>query len=166
MDKICCVDACEKIVKPFSKMCQMHIMRMHRYGRLHLIRRENGAGNINKSGYIDMRIDGRRTYEHIVIAEKAVGRKLWHGVVVHHVNEIKSDNRNENLVVCQNESYHRLLHRRSAAHDACGNANYVRCPLCLVYGPPEIMGRQNSHKECLREYANKRYAKSKESINV
>lgn len=39
--------------------------------------------------------------EHILIAEKALGKHLPDKAEVHHVNEIKTDNRNENLVICQ-----------------------------------------------------------------
>ena len=50
--------------------------------------------------------------EHILVAEKALGRFLPQGVEVHHVNEKKDDNRNQNLVICENSAYHGLLHKR------------------------------------------------------
>ncbi len=54
-------------------------------------------------------------YEHVLVAEKALGRYLPDGVEIHHVNEIKHDNRGCNLVICENLDYHRLLHRRMRA---------------------------------------------------
>ena len=93
----------------------MHCGRLYRYGRLNLIRRPNGTGNINAAGYVDVMIGRRRTYEHILVAEKALGRRLPKGAVVHHANKKRSDNTPTNLVICPNETYHRLLHRRMKA---------------------------------------------------
>lgn len=54
-------------------------------------------------------------YEHIVIAERALGHPLPDGAVVHHFDENKSNNGNGNLVICQDEAYHHLLHARQRA---------------------------------------------------
>lgn len=59
-----------------------------------------------RSGYV---------FEHILVAEAALGKFLPPGAVIHHVNGVKSDNRPSNLVICENQSYHLLLHARAKA---------------------------------------------------
>ena len=50
--------------------------------------------------------------EHILIAEEALGHFLPRGAVVHHFNEKPGDNGRGNLVICQDQKYHALLHKR------------------------------------------------------
>jgi len=78
-----------------------------------------GGRIINDQGYVLVLCHGhprggRDGYvrEHILIAEKALGRYLPKSVKVHHWNEMRSDNANTNLVICEDESYHQLIHSR------------------------------------------------------
>ncbi len=48
--------------------------------------------------------------EHVLVAETTLGRHLEPGEVVHHVNEVKSDNRAENLIVFPDQSSHSKYH--------------------------------------------------------
>ena len=55
----------------------------------------------NHQGYV---------YEHRLVMEKKLGRYLRPEEVVHHINEIKNDNRPENLYLFKNASAHRSYH--------------------------------------------------------
>ena len=91
----------------------MHYTRHKRHGSF----AENGLRGPNGSGYIlngyrARKINHKVVYEHIEIVEKLLGKKLPKDAQVHHLNGKRADNRHENLVVCPNAGYHRLLHRR------------------------------------------------------
>ena len=68
---------------------------------------------MDKKGYMVVRVGGVHKFEHVLIAEKALGKPLPKGAQVHHLNERKGDNRNTNLVVCPDDAYHKLLHKRA-----------------------------------------------------
>jgi hypothetical protein len=58
-------------------------------------------------------------YLHIVRAERALGKPLPPGAVVHHADGSKADD--APLVICQDQSYHLLLHLRMRIRAAGGN---------------------------------------------
>lgn len=101
--------------------------------------------------------------EHVLVASAALGKALPKGAVVHHINGIKDDNRPENLVVCQDQAYHFLLHMRQNALEACGHAGWRKCWYCGEWDDPENLwvhpkGKQANHPACKRLYDNARYA--------
>lgn len=69
-----------------------------------------GGRNINSDGYVRLRINGKDVLEHRHLMEKHLGRKLEIFEHVHHVNNIRTDNKLENLKVMlhgEHISYHR-----------------------------------------------------------
>ena len=71
---------------------------------------------------------------HIERAEKALGKPLPPGAVVHHADGTKGDD--APLVICQDQGYHGLLHRRMRIVRAGGNPNTDS--LCRECGPRPI----------------------------
>lgn len=95
--------------------------------------RIKGTGSISTLGYKVHTVMGNVIYEHRMLAEKILGRPLKTKERVHHINKIRSDNRPENLVICPDDAYHKLLHLRQEAYDCCGNADWRRCKHCREY---------------------------------
>lgn len=107
--------------------------------------------------------DGRRVLVHRLRAEKALGRGLPVGAVVHHADGSKSVH--SPLVICQSEAYHQLLHRRTRVLKAGGNPNTDRiCSRCHAVKPLEQfhadktnrMGRVQYCKPCRNKYESQR----------
>ena len=91
-------------------------------------------------------------YEHILIAQKALGKMLPPKAIVHHHGPKKD----QCLVICEDQEYHMLLHQRMRALKACGNANYRKCGYCGIWDDPKnmrIYKRSGTrHQSCQNEY--------------
>lgn len=78
-----------------------------------------GGRSVASNGYVLIRVgtdhhlaDVRGyAYEHRLVAEQMINRRLLPGEIVHHKNEVKTDNRPENLEVVKDQSHHRFHHR-------------------------------------------------------
>lgn len=75
-------------------------------------------------------------FEYVLIAEKALGKPLPIKARVHHVDGDPTNNANGNLVICQDQAYHMLLHQRGAVLVAGGNPNTDR--LCRTCAKPQL----------------------------
>jgi HNH endonuclease len=94
------------------RFCSLQCAYQKRSGPDHGMWR--GGRHMTGAGYMRISI-GRSDYqyEHILIAERVLGRRLKCGECVHHINGVKHDNRNTNLLICTG-GYHRSLERRMA----------------------------------------------------
>ncbi len=126
------------------------------------VKRKAGQGAIIR-GYVLLRSNNNSVYEHVSIAEKALGKPLPKGAEVHHVDGNRSNNNPWNLVVCPNRSYHMLLHRKQKALEECGNPNYLPCIFCSKYDSLDNLTSWKSssssmyHIKCKKEYYKKQY---------
>lgn len=105
-------------------------------------------------------IFSKSTSEHRIIAETALGKKLPKRCVIHHIDKNKKNNKNTNLVICQDAAYHFLLHQRTRALKACGNANYRKCTICKKYDKPENINKNSYHETC-RNINNLKYTEKR-----
>lgn len=97
-------------------------------------------------------------FEHLLLAEAALGKPLPPRAEVHHVRG-KHDNRA--LVICEDRKYHQLLHQRQRALDACGNPNWRQCGYCSRYDDPTnlyINPHNCFHRDCKNTYRREREA--------
>ena len=105
-------------------------------------------------------------YEHRLIIEKALGHKIPPGAVTHHVDGNKKNNDNCNLVLCESQKYHHLLHIRKTALEACGNKHWRKCIYCSEHDDPsnmkEIWNGSFYHRDCSN--ANRRKNRQRTSL--
>jgi len=104
-------------------------------------------------------------FESILIAEKVLGKPLPGKSLVHHADTNKSNNQNSNLVICQDDSYHKLLHLRLKSFKATGIVNYRKCPYCKKYDDPTNMycySYNYRHPKCHAIYEKNRKRLKKE----
>ena len=70
----------------------------------------NNGRSIDKKGYVRINCgNGKMRLEHIVTAQKALGRELKPNEVVHHIDCNPGNNKKSNLLICDRK-YHTWLH--------------------------------------------------------
>jgi hypothetical protein len=135
----------------------------------------NGGRTVRKDGYVYIKTPGHprartnnNVLEHILIAEAAMGKLLPISAVVHHTDEKKGRIDPRGLVICPDDNYHRLLHMRSRALAACGNADWRKCKICKNYDDPKNLridgnpGGDCFHAACNIAVCKDRYWRTKE----
>lgn len=160
----CSVDLCDSKRDGRSRMCGKHRRRLRLYGDVELTKNRKPGQGFYAHGYKAYQINGVKKFEHVIIAEDVLGKTLPKGAVVHHINGNRSDNRNENLVICPDRAYHNLLHARIDADNATGDPGSRKCRYCKRHDKKENLTLINGfsfaayHKDCANNYhKNKRH---------
>lgn len=115
-----------------------------------------GGERIGSQGYLLVyapehpRQSDNCVYAHILESEKALGKPLPPGAVIHHYSKTQ-------LVICNDQGYHMLLHRRTRALRACGHGSWRRCWICRQWDDPENMticvkSGSTYHRLCFNNY--------------
>ena len=64
---------------------------------------------INDCGYVIVRRNGKKYFEHRLVWQEVNGQ-IPNGYVIHHKNGIKTDNRIDNLEMVENNGKHKLIY--------------------------------------------------------
>ncbi len=117
--------------------------------------------------------DGNRKLEHIAIAEKALGKPLPVGAIVHHHDQAKTHNVNDNLVICQDRGYHAHIHKRMRimaqwfdpdTHTSCPTCQQIKLKTEFHKNKNSYTGLNNECKPCVLIKSAKRYERRKLTI--
>lgn len=163
----CVIEGCDGVGNRRG-LCNRHRMRMRQHGDpLTVMNRPAGSGSIRTDGYLMHETGGRAVLEHVLIAERAIGKPLPRRAQVHHVDEDRGNNKPSNLVICESSAYHQLLHLRTRALRACGHADWRRCHVCKEYDAPGSLKIYKAsglvtHATCYR----KRYGRKRVAVHV
>jgi len=111
--------------------------------------------------------DGNRVVlEHIHVAEKALGKRLPKGAIVHHVDGNPRNNAGSNLVICPSQAYHKLLHNRENSLRETGHLDWRMCHICKKWDAHENLYFRKSrpgqwHRSCSNILRKKRKKKER-----
>jgi len=148
-----------------QKMSESHKNTSYRGPKHH---NWNGGKSVKRQGYVMVkspnhpRASRGYVFEHILIAEKVLGHPLPRGVVIHHHPSIKNAT---DLIICESDAYHRVLHQRMRALNACGHSNWRKCKYCKQYDQPQNVSN-SYHKVCAIQYERNRYYNKKHYPNL
>lgn len=86
--------------------------------------------------------------EHILVAERALGKPLPRHAEVHHRDENKQNNDPGNLIICENAAYHRLIHLRTRLYRQ-SVSGLKRCSVCKNEKPFSEFHKSRRHVDGL-----------------
>lgn len=96
-----------------------------------------GGRVVASNGYVLLRVPGHHladkrgyVYEHRLVAETKLGRRLESNEIAHHVNGVKTDNRPENIEVLPSIAHHRREHGNRRGARAPGESNPTLACAC------------------------------------
>jgi len=124
----------------------------------------NGGITYSKAGRCEVYSPNHRkvsshhkyVFRYRLIGEKVLGKKLPPSAVIHHVDGVVDNDITSNLVLCENDTYHKLLHRRTRAYKACGHTKWLKCCFCQTYDDPKNLyvhkEKSGFHRNCRNEY--------------
>jgi hypothetical protein len=129
----------------------------------------NGGKKTDSRGYPKTLIgdhpradQGGYVFDHVLAAEKALGKALPPEAQVHHFPDIKDW---EHLIICENQFYHNILEVRYRALKTCGKVNWKKCRYCNQWDDPKNMFAEKRdvhqkffHRSCHAEYGRNRRA--------
>jgi hypothetical protein len=112
----------------------------------------------NKKGYV---------LEHILMAEKALGKPLPENAVVHHTDNQYGQIDKYGLVICPDAAYHMMIHQRMIAYEKCGHASWRQCPYCHQYDDTKNMQKKRvnyEHQQCATNYQHEYHLRRGKSL--
>jgi hypothetical protein len=122
-----------------------------------------GGKTITRAGYRKIKkpdhpraVNGY-VFEHIIVIEEFLGYILPLKYRIHHKDGNKLNNDICNLIVCPNESIHRIIHTNEKSLREYGDAKGRKCCICHKYDMPNNMNhnvksRNYIHRDCKIKY--------------
>ena len=93
-----------------KKLCSLRCAVLSRSGSKS--KRWKGGRSISKKRYVRINLGkGIRMFEHRLVGEKMLGRKLKSTEAIHHIDGDKLNNKESNLYICSSNADHQRAHR-------------------------------------------------------
>ena len=115
-----------------------------------------GGRSITSHGYVLIRVGKHHhladvrgyAYEHRLVAEEKLGRRLRPGEIIHHLNDDRTDNRPENIRVVNGNAEHYVYHRKRQDLRLPGEPNPIlkcKCGCGQTFKKFDLSGRPRQY---------------------